>query len=49
MIMAGASAVAVGTASFHDQTAAVQVIDGIERYLEENGVADIRDLVGCVR
>ena len=49
MIMAGASAVAVGTASFHDQTAAVQVIDGIERYLEENGVADIRELVGCVR
>lgn len=49
MIMAGASAVSVGTASFHDQGAALSVIDGIAAYLERHNVADIRELVGCVR
>ncbi len=49
MIMAGASAVSVGTASFRDQTSAVKVADGIRQYLEENHVSDIRELIGCVR
>ena len=49
MIMAGACAVSVGTASFHDQTTVLQVIDGIEQYLVENNIADIRELIGCVR
>lgn len=49
MIMAGASAVSVGTAGFHDQTTAVRVVDEIERYLEENGVSSVRELTGCVR
>ena len=48
MIMAGASAVSVGTASFHDQTTALQVIDGIREYLVRHNVADVRDLIGCV-
>ena len=49
MIMAGACAVSVGTASFHDQTTVLQVIDGIEQYLVENNIADIQELIGCVR
>lgn len=49
MIMAGASAVSVGTASFRDQTTAIRVIDGIESYLEENHIASVRELVGCVK
>ena len=49
MLMAGASAVSVGTASFHDQTTAVRVIDGISAYLEENGIGDVRELTGCVK
>lgn len=49
MIMAGASAVSVGTANFHDQTTVIQVIDGIEQYLVENNITDIRELIGCVR
>ncbi len=49
MIMAGATAVSVGTASFHDQRAALSVIDGIRAYLEQYDVQDIRDLIGCVK
>lgn len=49
MIMAGATAVSVGTASFHDQTTVLQVIDGIEQYLADNNIADVRELIGCVR
>ncbi len=48
MILAGASAVSVGTASFRDQTAALKIIDGISAYLEENGIEDIRELIGAV-
>ena len=48
MLMAGAHAVSVGTASFHDQTCAVSVIDGIRDYLERHNVAHVRDLIGCV-
>ena len=49
MIMAGASAVSVGTANFHDQTATMKIIDGIQQYLEENSIKDIRELIGCVK
>lgn len=48
MIMAGASAVSIGTMSFHDPQTALRVIDGIERYLEEAHVSDVRQLIGCV-
>ena len=48
MILAGATAVSVGTASFHDQTASLAVIDGIREYLERHNIPDIRDLIGCV-
>ena len=48
MIMAGATAVSVGTANFRNQEAAVGVIDGIKAYLEENGIADVKELIGCV-
>lgn len=49
MILAGATAVSVGTVSFHDQTAALSVIDGIQDYLERHSVPDVRDLIGCVK
>ncbi len=48
MLMAGATAVSVGTASFHDQTTALSVIDGIREYLERHQIADVRELIGCV-
>jgi dihydroorotate dehydrogenase (NAD+) catalytic subunit len=48
-IMAGATAVQVGTATFVDPRATVDVLEGIERFLEEEGVDDIRQLVGAAR
>lgn len=46
-ILAGATAVAVGTANFVNPRAAIVVLEGIERYMKENGVRDINELVGA--
>ena len=48
-ILAGASAVSVGTANFYNPTATLEIIDGIQKYMEDNGVKDIAELVGAVR
>ena len=48
-ILAGAMAVAVGTASFHTPCATTDVIDGIADYMKRNQVEDIRELIGAVR
>lgn len=48
-IMAGATAVAVGTANFNDPYATEKVIKGIEDYMIENNIRDINDLIGCVK
>ena len=47
-ILAGARAVSVGTATFHDPRAALKVADGIRAYMERYGVEDINELVGAV-
>lgn len=47
-IIAGASAVQVGTASFIDPDAAVKVVDGIEEYLKRHNTT-LRDLVGTLK
>ncbi len=49
MILAGATAVAVGTAHFADPAASVEVAEGIEAYLRDADISDIRDLIGGVR
>ena len=49
MIMAGASAVAVGTANFHNPYATVEIIKGIEEYMKKNSISDIHELIGCVK
>ena len=48
-ILAGASAVAVGTANFRDPMTTVKVIDGIEEYMKRQNVRDIKELIGAVR
>ncbi len=48
MIMAGATGVAVGTANFRDPQTTLQVIDGMEAYLQENHIDSIQELIGCV-
>ena len=49
MILAGATMVSVGTANFLNPTATIDVIEGIERYMDRFGVEDIRELIGAVR
>lgn len=49
MMLAGASAVSVGTANFHNPAVTMEIVDGIERYLEENHIEDVRELTGAVR
>ena len=48
-ILAGATAVAVGTANFNNPFATEQVAAGIETYMSQMGVDDIRDLIGKVK
>jgi dihydroorotate dehydrogenase (NAD+) catalytic subunit len=48
-MMAGATAVAVGTANFYEPQTALQVIAGIREYLHRHGVQHVRDIVGSVR
>lgn len=47
-IMAGATAVSVGTATFHDPLASIKVIQGMEAYMKQYGIEDINALRGCV-
>ncbi|NLC20001.1 MAG: dihydroorotate dehydrogenase [Clostridiales bacterium] len=48
-IMAGATMVAVGTANFFNPYATVEIIEGIEKYMADNGIDDINDLIACVK
>ncbi len=47
-LLAGATAVAVGTANFRNPTAVITVIEGIEEYLHRHETDDIRSLIGAV-
>ncbi len=49
MMLAGASAVQVGTAVFHDPYAPLKIVEGLDRYLDENHLAQASDLTGQVR
>ena len=44
-ILAGASAVSVGTANFHNPAVTMEVIDGIEKYMERYGFATVEEMV----
>jgi dihydroorotate dehydrogenase (NAD+) catalytic subunit len=46
-IMAGAAAIQVGTASFNNPKAAISIIDGITKYLVENKVARLQDIIAA--
>lgn len=48
-ILAGATAVSVGTANFHNPRTTLEVVKGIEDYMVRKGVEDINDLIGIVR
>jgi dihydroorotate dehydrogenase (NAD+) catalytic subunit len=46
-LMAGASAIEVGTATFANPTAPIDVLEGIEEFMDREGVEDVRELVGA--
>lgn len=48
-ILAGATAVSVGTANFHNPYATVEIVEGIEAYMKKYHVDDINELVGAVK
>lgn len=48
-ILAGATAVSIGTANFANPYTTLEVIDGIEAYMRRHGVEDINELIGLVK
>ena len=48
-ILAGATAVSVGTANFANPCATIEVVEGIEAYMKKYGVDNINDLIGAVK
>ena len=48
-ILAGATAVSIGTANFANPYTTVEVIDGIEAYIRRHGVEDVNELIGLVK
>ena len=47
-ILAGATAVSVGTASFNNPYTAIEVIDGIRDYMVRKNINSIKDIIGIV-
>lgn len=48
-LMAGATAIEVGTANFIDPYTSVKIAEGINRWLDEQGVADVHDIIGAAQ
>lgn len=47
-MMAGASAVSVGTANFFNPCATTEIIEGIEQFMEQEGIENVCSIIGCV-
>lgn len=47
-LMAGATAVQIGTANFLDPTVTVKVVDGLQDYLNRHNIKDIHDIIGII-
>ena len=48
-LLAGATAVAVGTAQFVNPTAALEVVQGLETYVQQRGLENVQQMIGQVR
>ena len=48
-LLAGATAVSVGTANFFNPCATAEIVEGIESYMKKYGIADVKELIGAVR
>ena len=49
MILAGASAISVGTANFHNPAVTMEIVDGIAEYMEKYGFQTVKEMVGLVK
>lgn len=49
MILAGASAVSVGTANFHNPGVTMEIVNGIEEYMKRQGFESVDEMVGIVK
>lgn len=49
MILAGANAVSVGTANFHNPAVTMEIVDGIEKYMQTQGFDSVANMVGIVK
>ncbi|MDE6391453.1 MAG: nitronate monooxygenase, partial [Duncaniella sp.] len=47
-MLAGATAVEIGTANFVDPAVTMKVIDYMEDYCNRHGISDINEIVGCI-
>jgi dihydroorotate dehydrogenase (NAD+) catalytic subunit len=48
-LMAGATAVAVGTANFYEPQTALRVIAGLREFMQRKGIQDVREITGCMQ
>ena len=48
-LMGGATAVAVGAMNFVNPYATLEIAEGLETFLENHGISDIREIIGCVK
>lgn len=48
-MMAGATVVSVGTANFNNPFVTLEVIEGIRKFMDEKGIKDINEIIGCVK
>ena len=48
-MMAGATVVSVGTANFHNPFATIEILEGMNKFMKENGIKDINEIIGCVK
>ena len=49
LMLAGATAVSVGTANFANPMVTMEIVDGIEQYMQMHGIVDINELIGAVK
>jgi len=47
-MLAGATAIQIGTANFIDPTVCVKVVDGIENYLDRHGISSVKEIIGAL-
>ena len=48
-MLAGATAVAVGTANFLQPDITMEIVEGMQAYVEEEGLGSIQEIIGAVR